>query len=98
MKPWNDPAIVTYSPIVTTCLLETANVGQMIRMWTHHTAAGQSLVSWACVQVALWLWANFYRVVTPDQKWARFTIKIGIALNFGVMASVAWFRYVVRAG
>jgi hypothetical protein len=94
MRPWNNPAIVSFSPIVTTCLLETANVGQMMRMWTFHTAAGQSLTAWACVQVALWLWANFYRVITPEQWVARFTIKIGIALNFGVILSVVWFRYV----
>ena len=95
MKIWDNPDIVTYSPIVTTCLLESANIGQMIRMWTYHTAAGQSLISWAAVQVALWLWQNFYRVITPDQWVARLTIKIGILLNFGVILSVIYWRYLV---
>ncbi len=94
MKVWNNPRIVSYSPIATTCLLESANVGQMIRMWRFHTAAGQSLTSWVCVQLALWLWANWYRLITPDQWIARLTIKIGIALNFGVILSVIWWRYV----
>jgi hypothetical protein len=95
MKIWDNPDIVTYSPIVTTCLLESANIGQMIRMWTYHTAAGQSLISWAAVQIALWLWQNFYRVITPDQWIARLTIKIGILLNFGVILSVIYWRYLV---
>jgi hypothetical protein len=90
---WNDPAIVCWSPIVTTCLLEGANVGQMVRIWTQHTAAGQSLMSWCAVQLALWLWANWYRIVTPEQWVARFTIKVGIALNFGVILSVLYWRW-----
>ena len=96
MRPWNNPAIIGYSPIVTTCLLETANVGQIVRMWTHRTAAGQSLLAWGCVQLALWLWANWYRVIVPEQWVARRTIKIGIALNFGVILSVLYWRYLAR--
>ena len=95
---WNDPAIVAYSPIATTCLLEGANISQMVRMWTQRTAAGQSLLAWVCVGSALLLWANWYRIVTPEQRIARFTIKIGIALNFGVILSVAYFRYAVGRG
>jgi hypothetical protein len=58
VKFWRAPHWVSYTPIATTCLLETANLGQIVRMWTYHTAAGQSLTSWCCVNVALWLWAN----------------------------------------
>jgi hypothetical protein len=91
-RPWNDPFHVSYMPIATTCLLETANLGQIVRMWTNRTAAGQSLTS--CVNVALWLWAHWYRVLKPEQKIARFTIKVGITLNTCVILSVAYFRCV----
>lgn len=90
---WNDPKWVGRTPILTTLLLESANVGQIARMWTHRTAAGQSISSWVCVNLALWLWANFYRVITPEQLWARRTIKVGIALNSAVILSAIWFRY-----
>jgi hypothetical protein len=53
VKFWRAPHWVSYTPIATTCLLETANLGQIVRMWTYHTAAGQSLTSWCCVNVAL---------------------------------------------
>jgi hypothetical protein len=32
-------------------------------------------------------------VITPDQKIAGFTIKVGITLNTLVILSVAYFRY-----
>ena len=63
MKFWNDPEWVAKTPLVTVGLFESANVGQIVRMLTHHTAAGQSLVSWVSVNAALWAWANFYRVM-----------------------------------
>jgi hypothetical protein len=97
-RPWNDPFYVSYTPIATTCLLETANLGQIVRMWTFHTAAGQSLTSWCCVNLALWLWANWYRVITPQQKIARFTIKVGITLNTCVILTAIYFRYAVDRG
>jgi hypothetical protein len=97
-RPWNDPFYVSYTPIATTCLLETANLGQIVRMWTYRTAAGQSLTSWCCVNLALWLWANWYRVITPEQKIARFTIKVGITLNTCVILTAIYFRYAVDRG
>lgn len=44
------------------------NLGQIVRMWTYRTAAGQSLTSWCCVNLALWLWANWYRMITPERS------------------------------
>lgn len=90
---WRNPRFVRHSPIVTTVLLEWANVNQMVRMWRWHTAAGQSLIAWCSVNLALWIWANYYRVMIPDEKLPQQTIKVGIALNTGVILSVIWFRY-----
>lgn len=68
MKFWNDPEWVAKTPLITVGLFESANVGQIVQMLTHHTAAGQSLVSWVSVNAALWAWANFYRVMDSCDK------------------------------
>lgn len=103
MKIWNDPEWVARTPLITVGLFETANLGQIVRIWTHHTAAGQNLTSWFEVNVALWLWANFYRVMSkagPMQarqfRFARWTLKIGIVLNTALILSVAYFRAIGR--
>jgi len=93
MRPWNDPAVVSKTPIATVFLLEGANIGQLWRMWGEHSALGQSEWSWMSVNVALWLWLNFYRVVTPGEVWARRATGVGIALNTAVILSVIWFRH-----
>lgn len=41
--------VIKHTPIVTTGLLEGANVQQLYRMWTEHTSLGQSLTAWICV-------------------------------------------------
>jgi uncharacterized membrane protein YbaN (DUF454 family) len=81
------------SPFFTTFLLETANVGQIMRMWTERTAAGQSLTSWICVGTALACWANWYRLFTPEQKIARNTCLFGMLVNATVISTVIYFRY-----
>jgi uncharacterized membrane protein YbaN (DUF454 family) len=95
VKLWNDPIWVGRTPIVTSILIDGGAIGQIVRMWSEKTAEGQSLISWAAVLMALVLWANFYRVITPDQKWARITILISIFLNIGVVGSVILWRYVL---
>lgn len=88
-----DPAWVGKVPIVTTFLLEAANVQQLVRMWTERTAAGQSLTAWMSVNVALWLWLQFYHTFTPDQRLAIWGTRVGIALNSAVILTVVFFRY-----
>jgi uncharacterized protein with PQ loop repeat len=96
VKLLNDPKFVSMTPIATIFLLESANIGQIFHMWTERTAAGQSLSSWICVNVALWLWGNFYRVCCPEQKWAIRANWVGVILNALVIATVIWFRYGVE--
>jgi hypothetical protein len=91
----NNRAWVSKTPILTVFLLEGANIGQIIRMWTERSALGQSLVSWLSVNLALWLWLNFYRVMLPEERWAFWATAAGIGLNTGVCLSVAYFRYLV---
>lgn len=92
---WNNKAVVAKTPLVTTFLLEYANVGQLWRMWHEHTAAGQNLFSWMSVGLALWLWCNFYRVFNPEQKFALYCTMFGVFMNLLVILTVVYFRYLV---
>lgn len=96
--PWSNPRYVSWTPIITTVLLEAANVQQICRMWGEKTAAGQSLTGWMCVNMALVLWYNFYRVVTPNEWIAKIGTGLGIFLNSMVILSIVYFRYVVGRG
>jgi hypothetical protein len=93
MKCLGDPVWVARTPIISVCLLEAANVQQLFQMWAvDHSAKGQSLTAWLSVQVALWLWLNFYRVLTPHAVWAIRGTQLGIALNMVVCLSVLYWR------
>ena len=92
LRFWDDPVWVGRTPIVASLLIDGGAVGQIVRMWRERSAEGQSLLSWCAVVVALLLWANFYRVITPDQRWARLAIGVSIVLNGAVALSVLWWR------
>ncbi len=85
---------VLFTPIITTFLLEYANVGQLWRMWSERSALGQNVWSWIAVQVALWLWLNYYRVVVPGgtRSWAFRATVVGCLLNAAVIGTVWYFR------
>lgn len=86
--------LVDKTPIVTTILLESANVQQLYRMWTEHSALGQSLTAWIAVNVALLLWLNYYRV--KGLRWALYSTFFGVTMSISVTLTVAYFRYVAR--
>jgi hypothetical protein len=90
---YRNPKLVSKTPIVTTLLLEAANVSQLVRMWTERTAEGQSLWGWMLVSLALVLWLNFYLTFNRDQKWAIRGTAFGIAMNAAVILTVVYFRY-----
>jgi hypothetical protein len=90
--------LTALTPLLTTLLLEWANVGQLWRMWTVKSALGQNVWSWLCVHLALWLWLNFYIVIMPPSKGRTLAVTgttVGIVLNGAVVLTVAYFRYVV---
>ena len=92
MSILSDRKWVLRTPIISVLLLEAANAQQLYRMWSEWTAAGQSLWGWACVHAALWLWLNFYLVITPEAKWAIRGTILGIVLNGSVILTVLFFR------
>lgn len=85
--------LATITPLITTAMFETANTLQMVQMWRKHSALGQSLASWVMVNIALWLWLNFYYVKTPNERNAIIATKIGIVINAAVVATVAYFTF-----
>lgn len=89
---WNNPKIVSKTPIATLLLIESSSVTQLHRMWSESTAAGLSLQSWLLIVAARLLWWNFYRVITPEQWLARVGSTLGILLDLSVIVSVLWFR------
>ena len=90
----SDKTWVLRTPIISVILLEAANVQQLWQMWVlDHSAKGQSITAWLSVQLALWLWLNFYRVITPEAKWAIWGTRLGIALNMLVVLSVLYWRH-----
>jgi uncharacterized protein with PQ loop repeat len=94
MKWYRNPVYVSKTPLIAVFLLEIANVQQLWRMWAEQTAAGQSIGGWLCVQLALWLWLNFYATFTPDQKFAIRGTQLGILMNASVIGTVLWFRWI----
>lgn len=93
---WNDPKVVENTPIVTTALLEMANAGQLLQMWSRKTAAGQNLWGWLSVWAALILWCRFYRICCPEQKKAYYFTCFGVFMNTLVWLTVLYFRMTGR--
>ena len=84
---------VARTPILSVLLLEAANVSQITRMWTERSAEGQSVLGWVSVNMALWLWLNFYLTFNRAQKFAIYGTILGITINSLVILSVLYFRY-----
>jgi hypothetical protein len=88
VKKW-----VSKFPLLSTLLLEIANISQLVRMWTEHSALGQSLLGWAAVWCALVLWYTYYKVMLPTEKIPRYCQFVGILMNSAVICTVTYFRY-----
>jgi uncharacterized protein with PQ loop repeat len=93
MKFYNNPLVVNKTPLITVVLLESANLFQLIRMWSEQSVVGQSLQGWICVNIALILWLNYYRVILPKEKIAFYSTLFGILMNSLVILTVVFFRY-----
>jgi uncharacterized protein with PQ loop repeat len=95
MMPWKNPSFVQKTPLISVFLLEWANLSQLIRMWTEWSSEGQSLMGWITVNIALWIWLNFYNVITPEARYAIWGTRFGILMNSAVIFSVIFFRYIL---
>ncbi len=84
---------VKLTPVLTMALLEAGNISHIIRMWVQHSTEGTSLIGWCCINFALILWCNFYRVMTPNEKIAIYSSLFGITVNFCAIFSIIYIRY-----
>jgi uncharacterized protein with PQ loop repeat len=86
------PALsVELLPVLSTVLLEWANIGQLIRMWTERTAAGQSLQAWVSVCLALLCFLVYYH--KKGLRVPFWTTIIGVLMNIAVCSTVVYFRF-----
>ena len=53
--------LVDSFPLFSALLIEYGNAGQLWKMWTQHTAAGQNIWSWVSTLAAIVLWLLYYR-------------------------------------
>jgi hypothetical protein len=88
---WDDRRVIDATPWATLLLLESANVAQLVRMWSVRSAEGQSVPGWLSVTVALLLWANYYRVTR--QRTALLSTLVGVVMNLLVVSSVLYFQH-----
>lgn len=93
MSLFNNKALVSKCPIITTILLEGASVGQIVRMFSEHSAKGQNVWSWLSIDLALLLWWNWYRVMTPEDKIAKLSTVVGMTITTAVVLTVVYFRW-----
>jgi hypothetical protein len=93
MKILTNPKFVSKFPIATVFFLEGANIQQIYKMWSEHTAAGQSVGGWLFVWVALVMWSWYYKVCVPweNAKWAFWTTLTGVFINSFVIFSVLYW-------
>jgi len=84
--------IIGYFPVLSTILIDLANIGHIIRMFQEKSSAGQNPYSYLMVILALVLWAEFYRVRTPEEKIARWTAWFGVMFNLAVLGAVYWYQ------
>lgn len=88
MRHW----LATITPVVTAILFECASIGQIFRIWSEQTSAGQNVTSWVSVLIAQALWLNFYRVKLPSERLAAWSCISGMAVNSILLASIVYWR------
>jgi hypothetical protein len=85
--------IASKAPLVATGIFVFADFSQIVRMINEQTSAGQSLVGWIGILVALVMYATFFRVITPKEKLAFYCTVVNIAVIITLALTVAYFRY-----
>lgn len=92
MSRLNDPAFVgRVLPLIGVAFFLECYVGQLWRMWTRQTAAGQSLFGWIGLLVALWAYHRFYSVCCPKERVAIWSVRAEVVVNVLIIATVVWF-------
>lgn len=93
MRWWNNPEVVSKTPLVAILLFCWFSVWQIWQMWSERTAAGQNLWGWISLWLALVGFLNFYRVCCPKEKLAYWGTVIEILIETVATLTVLYFRY-----
>lgn len=94
MRKLTDPLFVgKWFPIGGAAFFLWGYLGQIWHMWSQHTAAGQSLVGWLELWLALWAYWHFYRTCCPKETIAIWSVFAEIVVNWFVILSVIRFQY-----
>lgn len=89
----NDPKLVSrLCPTIACAFFLWCYAGQVIHMWTKHTAAGQSLFGWIGLAIALCSIHHFYCVCTPKERIAIWSVRAEIMLNIVIIVQVLCLR------
>lgn len=89
---WNNKKLVNRTPLLSTFLVESANLMQLARIWQEGTGKGQSITAWVCIGLALVVRFNYYRVIMPNQSLARMCVLAGMAINVALIVSLFIIR------
>lgn len=90
---FSDPSFVgRWFPLAGGAFFLWNYFGQLYRMWSQQTAAGQSLAGWIGLWAALWAYWHFYRVCAPQERVAIWTVGAELVVNAAVIATVFWFQ------
>lgn len=85
--------MVKYYPLIATLLIDLANSGHIIRMFKEQSSAGQSLVAIMMIILGLFAWERFFKYNNrPEDKFALWSTRIGMAFNAVVGVVVLYFR------
>lgn len=89
---WNNKKWVARTPLLSTLLVESANLIQLARVWREGTGQGQSILAWVCIGLALVVRFNYYRVILPNQRLARLCVLVGMVINVALIFSLFIIR------
>lgn len=90
---WVKENFVKYYPVVATVIFEIATIGQILRMFSEQSAAGQEPLSWLLVTVGLSGWMFWYKITIPDHKLVFYSVAVGTAVNSIAFITCVYFKY-----
>jgi hypothetical protein len=77
----------SYLPLLATGVLQLSTLSQIGQMVLERSSASQSLIGWMLSNLGLTLWLVFFTRYTPNERFAVWSGRIGLAVNIvGTMA------------
>lgn len=93
LKDINKDFFIDLYPVIAAVLFEIATGGHIIRMIRERSALGQEPISWLLVSLGLFGWYKWYKIRTPDQKFAQWTALVSCWVNLFAFFVSLYFKY-----